>query len=43
MSDSSGTKENKLENVFLSERFLMVIYIFMMVAGIVSLFFCMIE
>ena len=39
MSDSYCIKENKLENVFLSERFLTVIYIFMIVAGFVSLFF----
>lgn len=43
MSDNFGKEENKIENAFLSERFMAVIYILMMGAGFVSLPFCIIE
>ena len=36
-------KENKLEKVFLSERFMAAVCVFMVAAGLVSLVFCLME
>ena len=43
MPDQNITKENKLEKVFLSERFMAAACIFMAAAGVVSLAFCIRE
>ena len=43
MSDQNNTKENRLEKVFLSERFMATVCIMMAAAGIVSLVFCFME
>ena len=43
MSDSYSNKESRLEKAFLSERFMVVVCIFMVVAGLVSIIFCWIE
>ena len=43
MSDRNRMKENKLEKVFLSERFMAAVCVFMVAAGLVSLVFCLME
>ena len=43
MTDQKTTKENRLEKVFLSERFMAAACIVMAAAGIVSLVFCFME
>ena len=41
--DQNNTKENKLEKVFLSERFMAAVCIIMAAAGVASLVFCLRE
>ena len=43
MSDRYGKKENRIEKAFLSERFMVIVCIFMIVAGLVSIIFCWME
>ena len=43
MADQNNAKENRLEKVFLSERFMATVCIMMATAGIVSLVFCFME
>ena len=43
MPDRKSMKENSLENVFLSERFMGIVCAFMVAAGLVSLVFCLKE
>jgi len=43
MTDQNTTKENRLENIFLSERFMAAACMVMAAAGIVSLVFCFTE
>ncbi len=43
MSVRYSMKENRLEKIFLNERFMGIIFIFMAAAGFVSLIFCFME
>ena len=43
MIDQNNTKENKLEKVFLNERFMAAVCIIMAAAGVASLVFCLRE
>ena len=43
MTDQNNTKENKLEKVFLNERFMAAVCIIMAAAGVASLVFCLRE
>lgn len=43
MSESNSMKENRLEKIFLSERFMAIVCICMVAAGLVSLIFCLRE
>ncbi len=43
MPDQNITKPNRLEKVFLSERFMTAVSIFMLAAGLASLVFCILE
>jgi hypothetical protein len=43
MTDQNNTKENKLEKVFLDERFMAAVCIIMAAAGVASLVFCLRE
>ncbi|MBP3204412.1 MAG: hypothetical protein J6M66_03195 [Lachnospiraceae bacterium] len=43
MSEEYRARENRLEKIFLSERFMAAACAFMTVAGLVSLFFCFME
>ena len=43
MTDQNNTKENKLEKVFLNERFMAAVCIIMAAAGVASLAFCLRE
>lgn len=43
MSDHNSMKESRIEKVFLSERFMAFVCVFMVAAGLVSLAFCLVE